>query len=115
MQKKGKIINIGTRRLDEIIDSMEKYSFEADRYEIIDLRDSYEYKRSHIKWAKNINGENLKMSITNEEKHRVLYCDSGANSMHYAKILASRGMMVYNLLNGFESYKGKYLIKPNIR
>ena len=112
MRKKGKIINIGTKKLDEIIDEVSDSSC-LNRYYIYDLRDSYEYYSSHIKGAENIDGEELRNIVLAENEYVILYCDSGTNSMHYAKILASKGNVIYNLLNGLENYRGKYLIGAN--
>ena len=105
MQKKGKIVNIGSSKLDEII--------EENNCVIIDLRDEEEYKESHIKGAKNIPYivfEKQKDVMENDKKI-VLYCDSGGTSIYCAKLLAIRGMTVYNLLKGIENYKGKYFNK----
>ena len=113
MKKRGKIINIGTKKIDEIIEEMSDKS-NINKYYIIDLRNSDEYKISHIKGARNIDGESLSNIILDANQYMILYCDSGANSMHYAKILASKGNVVYNLFNGFENYRGKYLIRSNI-
>lgn len=105
MQKKGKIINIGSSKLDEII--------EENNSIVIDLRDENEYKYGHIRGAKNIPYivfERQKNYIPVNKKI-VLYCDSGGTSIYCAKLLAVKGMTVYNLLKGIEGYKGKYFEK----
>lgn len=103
--KKGKLINICSKVLDELI-------MIGDLI-IIDLRDIEDYNLSHIKGAKNVPFEYFEKSINSIPNYKeiVLYCDMGSTSIICSRILAKKGYVVYNLINGLKNYTGQFLVK----
>ena len=104
METRGKIIYIGSKKLDDLI--------EENSAIIIDLRDMEEFEYAHIKFAKNISPEKLEKEkdLLPNTKKIVIYCDMGATSAMCARMMAKDGFIVYNLVGGIQGYKGKYLI-----
>lgn len=85
---------------------LRKYIYDRN-YEIIDLRNFSEYQQSHVMNAVHLASEdiisgNLK-KITTENV--ILYCDRGGESIRMARILASRGYQVKNVIGGFHEIK----------
>ena len=99
---RGKIINIGGMTLDKLINS--------NNMLIIDVRDRNEYKINHIKEAINIPSDYFDKYVKYipQNKKIVLYCDRGSRSIICSRILARKGYVVYNLVNGIHGYKGQY-------
>lgn len=104
MEIRGKIIYIGSHKLDELIEDKSAI--------IIDLRDEDEFRYAHIKFAINIAPEKLEKEkdLLPNTKKIVIYCDMGATSAMCARTMAKNGFIVYNLVGGIKGYKGKYLI-----
>ncbi len=86
-------------------------SFSAD-VQLIDVRTSGEYNRSHLKNAVNINmySTNFLTEINKLDKNRevYLYCQVGSRSRYAAKILSQQGFTkVYDMEGGI-SYWQKF-------
>lgn len=89
--RRGKIINIGNKYFMDLV--------RKNKYVILDVRSYSEYKERHIINAVSMPAEKLLCSNF-KGNTVVVYCESGARSLECAKYLASRGVVVYNLLNG---------------
>ena len=80
------------------------------KIELIDIRESYEYKSGSIKTAKNIPMRSL---LETPEKYLIkekayhLMCQTGSRSKRTTKILAKKGYTVVNIAGGVGSYTGK--------
>ena len=77
--------------------------------EIIDVRNSREYKESHIEGSINIPeyeiNENFKNIVRNKDKPIVVYCSSGFRSTRAYRKLKDMGYSnVYNLYGGLDNY-----------
>ncbi len=82
----------------ENISAKELRQYIYDRkYEIIDLRDLAEYKQAHVVNSVHIASED----IFSEHLEKILYCDRGGESIRIARILASKGYDVKNVIGGF--------------
>lgn len=93
----GKVININD------IDSL------VGKVELIDIRESFEYKRGSIKTAKNIPmGELLENTdkYLNKDKEYYIVCQSGGRSKTACNKLISKGYDVVNVAGGVGSYIG---------
>ena len=79
-----------------------KYIYYSDVL-IVDLRDSGEYKKGHIRGAWNIPYEELegRMKQLRGYKRVILYCDYGNQSMEAARTLAADGWQVVGQDIGF--------------
>lgn len=77
------------------------------RYQIIDLRDYSEFQRSHVINAVHISSDNIISGNLEKitKKSIVLYCDRGGESIRMAKILASKGYEIKNVIGGFFEIK----------
>lgn len=79
-----------------------KYIYD-ENYEIIDLRDYYEYQESHVTGAVHIDVEQIISGhiemIT--KRNLILYCDRGGESIRMSRILAEHGYRVKNVIGGF--------------
>lgn len=81
--------------------------------ELIDIRETSEFKRGHIKKAKNIPMGNLLENPTkylNSNKTYYIMCQSGGRSKITTNKLSKNGFNVVNVAGGFGSYIGKYKI-----
>lgn len=99
-KRRSGYINITTSKLKEILDKNDK------QIEIIDLRSSEEYNKSHIFKARNLYFYNFKFkeslkNLDNRKKY-VLYCKRGNTSKTVAFMLRKNGVKtVYNVKGGF--------------
>lgn len=93
------IENISARDLRQYVND--------SRYEIIDLRDFREFRRSHVINAVHLDSDNIISGDLSKITKRsvILYCDRGGESIRMAKILASRGYDVKNVIGGFFEIK----------
>lgn len=78
-----------------------------DKINLIDIRETYEYKAGHVPTAKNIP---MGVILAEPEKHLdkskeyYIICQSGGRSARTSKELASRGYSVINVSGGTGSY-----------
>ncbi len=81
---------------------VEEMNKNPDMWEIIDVREEYEYQDAHIKGAKNIPMGRLKDEIDSIDwsKNVVFVCRSGGRSLEIAVEVAEMGYGVKNLLGG---------------
>lgn len=92
----------------ENISAKELRQYIYDRnYEIIDLRDFAEYQRAHVLNAIHISSEDIFSGHLEKttKKNVILYCDRGGESIRAARILASNGYTVKNVIGGFREIK----------
>lgn len=77
--------------------------------QIIDVRESYEYKSGHIPKAKLIPLGQLtsRMNEINKNKQIILVCASGSRSGRAANLLASEGYKVKNMTGGMSAWRAK--------
>lgn len=73
---------------------------------IIDVRNREEFRRGHIPMAINVTLSEIQNGKVNFPKGRTLifYCDSGANSIKAARILAGYGYRTINAVGGIRQY-----------
>lgn len=81
---------------------------------LIDLREPAEYEKSHLRNAQNIpyRSENWfrwigKRLDRKTDKKIILYCERGPTSFAAAKELAEEGIVVFVMVGGIKSYRGK--------
>jgi rhodanese-related sulfurtransferase len=84
---------------------------EADRIQIIDLRQLEEYNRAHIPTAVSVPGNKLELHIEKLSKNKIniLYCyDQQCHlAAKSALMLAEKGYPVMELEGGFNAWKNK--------
>lgn len=81
--------------------------------ELIDIRESYEFKTGSIKTATNIPmGEllNSPEKYLSKDKKYYIMCQAGGRSRRCTEALANKGYNVVNILGGMGAYKGKYRV-----
>lgn len=81
--------------------------------ELIDVRESYEFKKGSIKTAKNIPmGEllNSPEKYLSKDKKYYIMCQSGGRSCKVTEALANQGYNVVNVVGGMGAYSGKYRV-----
>ena len=106
---------IGVRKLD--------YYVNNPRAVIIDLRDSSEYKKGHVKQAINVpykdfdklfhvNGRNIYINGEKFDMNNiyVCYCKRGATSLMVCSQMSEYGLNVKSVVGGFFHYNGKFLV-----
>lgn len=79
-------------------------------YEVIDLREREDYKRGHIRGAKNIPfDEFMKINdyskILTGRKTVIVYCVRGGSSIYAAYRLKDKGYHVKSLIGGMTEYE----------
>lgn len=87
----------------------EQFQSESKGSKVIDVRESHEYKRGHIKGAVNIPLSQLQQRMSEIPKDRavLVYCQSGMRSKQAAKVLGRHGYSnVADLRGGIMSWKG---------
>lgn len=92
----------------ENISAKELRQYIYDRnYEIIDLRDIMEYQRAHVINAVHIASGDIFSEHLEKitKKSVILYCDRGGESIRIARILASKGYDVKNVIGGFHEIR----------
>jgi rhodanese-related sulfurtransferase len=96
------ITNISAQQLKELIKN------QPEGLEIIDVRQPEEYAEGHIDGAKLIPLGQLpaKAGEINWTKDVIIYCRSGARSMHAAEFLSAQGKSVKNLEGGIVDFLG---------
>ncbi|RSL95983.1 hypothetical protein CEP52_011717 [Fusarium oligoseptatum] len=74
-------------------------------FQIIDVRGAEEYNQGHLKGAKNIPLVNLRERVDEVERGvpTIVHCKSGYRSYVGYRILAQKGVDVYNLDGGYKS------------
>ena len=82
---------------------------------IIDLRDTEEYERSHVKTAVNIPYEEIQRCRRfPKDKLLVLYCSRGSSSLFAARELMKMGYTVKSVVGGIRCYRGSNLYFSNV-
>lgn len=78
----------------------------AENAIIIDVRSQEEFRRGHIPMAIHVTLSEIQNGKLNFPKGRTLifYCDSGANSLKAARILAECGYRTMNAVGGIRQY-----------
>jgi rhodanese-related sulfurtransferase len=92
--------NIKVSELDNLI----------GKINLVDVRETYEFKNGSIKSAKNIPmGQLVNEPNKYLDKDNTYYiiCESGARSARTSNYLARQGFDVINVLGGVSSYDGK--------
>lgn len=87
---------------------------ELDNYigkiNLIDIRETHEYKGGHVPTAKNIPMnkliQNAEKLLKNDKEYHII-CQSGGRSSRACGILRKKGFDVVNISGGTMSYKGK--------
>ena len=75
---------------------------------IVDIRESFEYKMSHIEGAVNIPKDLLELvpeKYLNKNNYYVLYCDKGIFSSKLSNELNKKGYKTISLSGGYSKYK----------
>lgn len=78
----------------------------AENAIIIDVRSREEFRQGHIPMAMNVPVREIQNGKVNFPRGRTLifYCDSGANSLKAARILAGYGYKTINAVGGIQQY-----------
>lgn len=100
---------LGLRKKVENVIHINEIDSLIGKAEIIDVRESFEYKSGSIKSAKNIPMGNLlnePKKYLNTDKTYYLLCQTGARSARACRILAKQGYDVINVSGGVASYVG---------
>ncbi|GGE73834.1 rhodanese-like domain-containing protein [Priestia taiwanensis] len=90
--------------------SQEEFINGYRKAQLIDLRESEEYKAGHILGARNIPMSQLKMRITEirADQPVYLYCHQGARCGRAGQLLKKKGITnLYQLQGGFKQWTGK--------
>lgn len=99
----------------EKLDSIAANAKEKDNYLIIDVREDYEYKESHLENSINISVNELEKRINEissfKEKNIVVLCRSGRRSRMAAQILVNNGFKKVFDAPGVTKYKYKNIVK----
>lgn len=95
-------------------DEMDKYIGKPNVL-VIDIRESDEYERKHIKSAVNIPMSKLERNYGKLPRNKILifYCESGGTAILAAKELYDRGYVTKALIGGIKEYTGKALTSYN--
>ena len=75
--------------------------------QLIDVRTPAEFRRGHIKNAKNIPLSEIENFTPIADKKTYVICHSGARSKLTAKKLKKRGFDVVNVQGGMHAWRGK--------
>ena len=75
--------------------------------QLIDVRTPGEFRRGHIKNAKNIPLSEINQFFPLTDKKVYVICQSGARSKLAAKKLKKRGFDVVNVQGGMHAWRGK--------
>ncbi len=91
----SKIKNVNPKEVETFLGNPE--------YQMIDVREPFEYAEGHVPTAINIPLATLKDNLSNIDKSKkiVLICRSGVRSLDAAGQLADLDYDVYNMLGGF--------------
>lgn len=78
----------------------------AENAIIIDVRSREEFRQGHIPMAMNVPVREIQNGKVNFPRGRTLifYCDSGANSLKAARVLAGYGYKTINAVGGIQQY-----------
>ncbi|MCO7180935.1 rhodanese-like domain-containing protein [Lactococcus formosensis] len=75
--------------------------------EIIDVRESYEYKKGHIRRARNIPLNQVSTAQLDTNKKYFVICQSGMRSKKACKVLSKMNYDVINISGGMMAWQGK--------
>lgn len=78
-----------------------------ENIQLIDVRTPGEFRRGHIKNAKNIPLNQIGSFTPTADKKTYVICHSGARSKLAAKKLKKRGFDVVNVKGGMHAWRGK--------
>lgn len=88
--------------VNDLGDSLQKIN-------LIDIRESYEYKKGHLPAARNIPMDNIineAEKYLDKSKEYHIICQSGGRSERTCKELKSKGFHVVNVSGGTGAYRG---------
>lgn len=101
------MINLDTLSPDEL----DQYVGHPD-FIIIDVREPEEFRKGHIRGARNIPYEELlRQEELTREKTIILYCGRGAASLAAGRRMAGNGYDVLSVVGGIREYRGRNLIR----
>ena len=92
------------------IDSISATELESklkENIQLIDVRTPGEFRRGHIKNAKNVPLNKIGQFSPIKDKKIYVICQSGARSKLAAKKLKKRGFDVVNVQGGMHAWRGK--------
>ena len=78
-----------------------------ENIQLIDVRTPGEFRRGHIKNAKNIPLNKIGSFTPIADKKTYVICHSGARSKLAAKKLKRRGFDIVNVIGGMHAWRGK--------
>ena len=84
-----------------------------EKINLIDIRESYEYKSGHHPKAKNIPMNTLLVDaeqLFDKSQKYYIICQTGGRSMRTCRSLKQKGFDVVNVLGGISGYRGKLKI-----
>lgn len=87
----------------------------AGKYNLVDVRQDWEYEEFHLPGAKFIPLPELpeRLGEIDQNNTTIVYCAVGGRSAAAAKLLAGQGFHdVYNMLGGITAWKDEYVVGP---
>ena len=93
-----KVDSISTNELEQKL---------KENIQLIDVRTPGEFRRGHIKNAKNVPLNKISQFTPITDKKVYIICHSGARSMLAAKKLKKKGYDVVNVRGGMHAWRGK--------
>ena len=90
------ITNINSKKLENIL------NIKGDKWEIIDIREKFEWDEGHVQGAKLIpmGGITARENEIDWTKKVLFYCRSGSRSFQVANYFSQKGKDVWNLEEG---------------
>ncbi len=94
------------KRYTDVTPEQVKQFIGDDDYQLVDVREPYEYSEGHVKGARNLPLGNLTNTVVTLDKSKkvVIICLSGGRSAAASKYVASLGYDTYNMLGGMSSW-----------
>ncbi len=79
---------------------------QGKKLSVIDVREPFEYQMGHIPGSKNMPLSNFELEALNKEEEHYLLCATGARSLEAARVLATYGYKIINVMGGTSAYNG---------
>ncbi len=113
MSTSGEVENMTTEQLKDYLDA-----HGPGEYNLIDVRQAWEYEEFHIPGAKLIPLPELpdRLGEIAVDKPTLVYCAVGGRSASAANFMGGQGFeSVYNVLGGIMAWKNEYAVGPETR
>lgn len=78
----------------------------GEKLNIIDVRETFEFKKCHIPTSKNMPLSAFDLDLLNKKDVYYLVCETGDRSIQACRVLAEHGYQVVNVMGGTSAYRG---------